>query len=121
RLPPPPVRSQPTGWTARSAFSGVAGGSSAAGHDMNELGGSRGSSVCPVRGIAFAAHGGKGPAGEPLLRRSAVPAGRNGLGERSASGRRIERVGEVLGLVRYQAVRDLHDAERVGGRAVIGD
>jgi hypothetical protein len=48
-------------------------------------------------------------------------AGRNRLGQRSALGRRVERVGEVLGLVRYETVGDLHDAERVGGHAVIGD
>jgi transposase len=44
-------------------------------------------------------------------------AGRNRLSERSAPGRR----GEVLSLVRYQTLGDLHDAERVCGHAVIGD
>ena len=33
----------------------------------------------------------------------------------------MEGVGEVLGLVRYETIGELHDAERVCGHAVIGD
>jgi hypothetical protein len=50
-----------------------------------------------------------------------ILAARDRLGERRPPGRCLEGVGEVLGLVRYQAVGELHDAHRVGGRAVIGD
>jgi DNA-binding transcriptional LysR family regulator len=61
-----------------------------------------------------------------LQRASPPPAGlsvaaRDWLGERRPPGRRLEGVGEVLGLVRDQIAGELHDAHRMGGRAVIGD
>jgi len=48
-------------------------------------------------------------------------ADRDRLGQRRPPGRRLEGVGEVLGLVRDQIAGELHDAHRMGGRAVIGD
>src|SRR3954470_12415269 len=64
---------------------------------------------------------------KPVMRRALAGAGgllfarRNRLSQRSAAWRRVEGVGEVLRLVRYETVGDLHDAERVCGHAVIGD
>ena len=43
------------------------------------------------------------------------------LSQGGTPGRRGERVGEVLGLVRDGTVAEFHDADRVGGGAVIGD
>ena len=48
-------------------------------------------------------------------------AGRYRLGERRPPGGGREGVGEVLGLVRDLAAGELHDADRVGGRAAVGD
>src|SRR5580704_570363 len=46
---------------------------------------------------------------------------RDWFGERRPRGRCLERVGEVLGLVRHLIAGELHDAYRVGWRAVVGD
>ncbi len=46
---------------------------------------------------------------------------RDRLGQRGAPRRRVERVGEELRLVLHLATLELHDADRVGGHAVVGD
>jgi amidohydrolase len=46
---------------------------------------------------------------------------RDRLGERGPPGRRRERVGEVLGLVRDRIAGEFHHAHRVRGRAVVAD
>jgi hypothetical protein len=46
---------------------------------------------------------------------------RDRLGQRSAPGSRGKGVGEVLGLVRYETVGDLHDDDRICGHAIVGD